>query len=207
MKIAIVGAGVMGSLMAFELSQSHHTVVMYDDGRKANCSMAAAGLLSPTVELEKHDLLIYELGKRAFDEYLPNIIAKLNSSIYFRRNGSLVLSHPRDDAELQQFFQRIQCKIDVKNIAKFISSHDINMIEPELNKFNHGIYFSSEGQIDNQFFLQEIANYLREKITWHDATFIDEFKQNFDLVIDCRGLFAKDFLHNLRGVRGEIIWL
>ena len=28
-----------------------------------------------------------------------------------------------------------------------------------------------------------------------------------DLVIDCRGLAAKDQLPNLRGVRGELVWL
>ncbi len=93
MKIAVVGAGIMGQLMALALIKSGNKVSIFDSHNQSmgiiNCSMAAAGLLSPISELEKSTRLIYDMGIEALDQHWPEILSTLNADIYFRRSGCL----------------------------------------------------------------------------------------------------------------------
>ena len=87
MKAAIVGAGVIGRLLALLLVNNGHEISIFDqdsdDGIKS-CSMAAAGLLTPVTELDKSDILIYELGMLAIAQHWPTILNVLQSPIYFQ---------------------------------------------------------------------------------------------------------------------------
>ncbi len=221
MKIGIVGAGLMGRLLAFSLVNSGLQVSLFDqddsDGVN-NCSMAAAGVLAPVAELAKSEPIIFNLGSDALNHHWEKIIKQLPDSVYFRREGTLVLAHPRDQAELTRFIQGISSRLDDKNIYQKLDQGSIKKLEPEVEKFSDGFYLPSEGQIDNQALLNNLRNYLLEKnVAWQSNIFVDNiqpgkinFKNNvqkFDCVFDCRGLGAKSLFKDLRGVRGELIWL
>jgi glycine oxidase len=222
MKIGIAGAGIMGQLLALEFANIDYDVSIFEKRNKTendNCSMAAAGLLTPVAELDKCDSIIFELGTSALREHWPRIVNQVDSTIYFKNNGSLVVSHAQDESELIRFMQAISHKMPKQEFAKKITKQEISSIEPEITKFSNGYYLAQEGHIDNQSLLLALRNYLitQENIAWSDdceiihidtnIMYFKDFVKIFDLVLDCRGLSAKDHYKDLRALRGEAIWL
>ncbi|OGT44223.1 MAG: thiamine biosynthesis protein thio [Gammaproteobacteria bacterium RIFCSPHIGHO2_12_FULL_37_34] len=222
MKAAIVGAGVIGRLLALLLVNNGHEISIFDqdgdDGIKS-CSMAAAGLLTPVTELDKSDILIYELGMLAIAQHWPTILNVLQSPIYFQQMGSLAVTHPKDHAEMDHFISFISEKLKNNPMAfKKLDQSMMLQLEPGLSKFTYAYYFPKEGQIDNQAVLTELKQWLHAKhVMWYSHTFVEHVQafevhyhqscMKFDMVFDCRGIGAKSIFHDLQGVRGELIWL
>lgn len=223
MKAGVVGAGIMGQLLAFALVQAGNQVSIFDSSENdnaINCSMAAAGLLAPISELEKSSLLIYDIGCEALEQYWPMIITELNANIYFQHTGSLALSHPRDKPDLIRLIDiihtKLQSGINLKHYQK-LNQNDILELEPELCKFDEAYYFPNEAHLDNQAVMAALKHYLcAHDVEWLN-TWVDEIApgkikinnemQAFDIVFDCRGMGAKSFFSDLQGIRGELIWL
>ncbi len=223
MKAGIVGGGIMGHTLALELIKAGNQVSIFDNTNSEsaiNCSMAAAGLLTPISELEKSDCLIYDLGNAALEQHWPSILADLDSNIYFQRTGSLLVSHPQDKVDLKRFIATIDSKFQSeKNNSLYhkLNQQEIAALEPELAKFSEAYYFPTEAHLDTQEMLTALKKYLcQHDITWY-YTQVDEIKAGkikinneikiFDTVFDCRGLAAKSFFPNLQGIRGELIHL
>lgn len=203
---AVVGAGIMGRLVAFALHQAGFAVQIYDQKNGMdNCSFAAAGLLTPTAELDKSPLLINRLGQDSLQHEWPKILKQLDHNVYFKQLGSLVVHHPHDEAEWRHFSQRMP--IDER--VQILDQQALLNLEPELNKFTQAYYFPEEGQIDCQQLLSQLETYFQvQKIPCHVNTVVTSFNHlKADYVIDCRGLGAKTLFKDLRPLRGELIWL
>ena len=218
MKIGIAGAGIMGRLMAFHLALAGCKVTLFDKSEMLNSSMAAAGLLTPIAELEKSDELIYQMGLAALSGLWAAILRHLPNDIYYRNMGSLLIAHPRDNNELSRFVKCLTSKIPDQTALTRLNQADINLLEPDLQKFHDGYYLSNEGQIDNQHLMMALEQYLlTQNVQWLKNTTVlhvaDRTIQTechlhrFDLVIDTRGLGAKTLFKNLRSIRGELVWL
>ncbi len=221
MKAGIAGAGIMGRLLAFHLVNSGWKVTLFDqDDRHClnNCSMAAAGLLAAATELEKSDSLSISLCRDALNFHWDSIIKSLPEPIYFEKKGIIALAHVQDKNELIRFTHLITAKQDGKTSYQKLNGQELQKIEPELNKFEEGYFFPEEGQLDNQALIQSLGLYLEsKKINWCEKTFVQAVKPNkivtsntdhyFDIALDCRGLGAKDNFKDLRGLRGELVWL
>jgi glycine oxidase len=214
---AVVGAGIMGSLMAFGLRNEGWQVTLFDsEAWFVNCSHAAAGLLAPMSELDKADPIIFNLGMTSIESLWPKIIHECLDSIYFSQKGSLVVHHPQDEAEWECFSSRIINKLS-KNCYELVTGSELMSLEPELTQFKKAYYFPKEAQLDNQSLLLTLKNYLIGLgVMWHNALvcsikpgFIEVGKNvySFDMVFDCRGLGAKSAFPTLRGLRGELICL
>lgn len=229
MKAAIIGAGVVGRLLAFKLKikNSDLEVSLFDKSDDlSSCSYMSAGMLSPFSELNFAEKIIADLGIESIELWKENIklIEKSsNKKIFFQQNGTLVIAHRQDFNELKIFKRNIDKKInnDDKNIQqyKLLNQSEIKVLEPDLeDKFSQGIFFEKDGQIDPRSFLSSTLEALKSlgiKIFFNCEVEIFQNRINeekFDLIFDCRGLGAtKDlsfrFDKGLRGVRGEIIVL
>jgi glycine oxidase len=216
MRAGIVGGGILGRLIAFVLQQRHWEVTLFDHN-KDTCSLAAAGLLTPISELEKSDITIFQLGIDALKEHWPALLAQLAEPIYFRHKGSLVVAHLQDETELTHAMHLIAHKLNSTQFFDCLTPGKITALEPDLTLNCKAYYFADEGQIDSQHLLQVLTKTLLPKINYLDKHYVDLVKPgeivtshvtySFDTVFDCRGLGAKSILSNLRGVRGELIWL
>ncbi|MBY0449066.1 MAG: FAD-dependent oxidoreductase [Cyanobacteria bacterium] len=224
--VAIVGAGLVGRLLALELYQTDcWDICLFDqDDQKGSqsCSFVGAGMLSPWSELATAEPLITQLGITSLMLW-PQILQQLTSPIFFQKAGTLIVSHRQDYTELAQFTGLLQAKIQQYfpeltktkslSIQWQLLAKEIESLEPELwGSFHRGILIEEEGQIDNRQLLQGLAeDILKKNIAWQTDTvinYIDSSTINgthFDWVIDCRGLGAKPDWPELRGVRGEII--
>lgn len=217
MNIGIVGAGIVGRLLAYQLLKLNFQVTLFDVNgfAAANTSMAAAGLLSVISELEKSDPIIYALGLKALQLW-PAIIQELDPSIFFQQRGSLAIAAKQDQAELEIFVQKISRAISLN--LELINQDGIIALEPQLSKFQSGYFLSSEGNLDNQTLMKSLEHYLLNSPKFNLQTRlitkikpytveVNHKQQKFDWIFDCRGVNAKDLFSQLRGVRGEVLWL
>jgi glycine oxidase len=111
----------------------------------------------------------------------------------------LVVAHPRDRADFERF-------------AKLTSGHRrldvaaMTELEPSLEgRFRDGLFYADEGHVEPRRVLPQLhARFAAAggTIKFNSETNPDDID---GIVIDCRGLSARDTQANLRGVKGEMI--
>ncbi|MEH6357753.1 MAG: glycine oxidase ThiO [Pseudomonadales bacterium] len=228
MKVAIVGAGLFGRLLALELTRPEHStnwqVSLFerDDLRAQNSAgYTAAAMLAPMAEAFSASSLITRLGSASLAQW-PSILDKLPEPVFFQQQGSLVVSHPQDRGDYLNFVNHLQRNLQHSDLANELCPCDapqLRALEPELaEQFQMGMHLKGEGQLDNRALYAATATAIQNSdITCFINTAVESIKDNnvcygdqkqqFDWVIDCRGLGARDDISQLRGVRGEVIRL
>lgn len=154
----------------------------------------AGGMLAPFCEGETAEPVITRLGLRSLDlwrEVLPQTPF----------NGSLVVAHPRDRADFERFAR-------LTGGHKRLGREEIASLEPALaGRFSDALFFAQEGHVDPRQVLPALHDVLRSAGV--PIAFNAEAGQGDcdGVVVDCRGLAARDAFPELRGVKGEIIIL
>lgn len=224
---AVVGAGLMGRVMALKLALEGYMVTLFDkdtiDGYNS-CAYAGGGLLTPYTELDSADDIVFKLSKECVSGWreIVELLPGSAGHVYIQQEGSLVVAHQPDMPDLRHLQEKITSRVpeNIKavglNVFKLIDKKRLRELEPEIN-FEAGLYFPNEGQIDNRQLVKALAGSLQlcNNVTWRASTEVSKIEprkvtlltgeaSEFDWVIDCRGMGAKEDM-NLRGVRGEII--
>lgn len=191
-KITIRGAGIAGLWQTLTLARAGHEVTLLERSEEpfeGACSFYAGAMLAPYAEEEGAEALIRELGLRSIElwrETYPET----------RSNGSLVLAPPRDRRELDRFERMTEGheRVDEAKIAK---------LEPDLaGDYATGLYFAGEAHVHPHSAMDFLLGEAEEAgATAHFGQ--EQVPRGTELVIDCRGLAARDELDELRGVRGE----
>jgi glycine oxidase len=193
--VSIIGAGVAGAWQALLFARAGHEVTLFersDAGMTQATSHWAGGMLAPYCEREASEPLITRLGIRSLDLWRDEF-----PDTPF--NGSLVVSHPRDRADYERF-------------AKLTTGHQrldadaVSNLEPSLDgRFRDALFFPDEGHVEPRLVVPE----LHQRIATAGGTIHFESERRPDqtdgIVIDCRGLFARDSRPGLRGVKGEMV--
>ena len=197
-EITIIGAGVVGLCVAQTLLDRGADIVLVDrhaDTGPHACSWWAGGMLAPYCEGETAEQPVVRLGCEAADWWE----AKTNA---VHRCGSLVVTSPRDRSELARFARRTMG-------FREVTGSEISNLEPELGeRFTKGLFFESEAHLAPRLALAR----LRASVLAGGAQFVqddadpDEYARR-GLTVDCRGFQARDRLHDLRGVKGEMLVL
>ncbi|CAI28038.1 Putative thiamine biosynthesis oxidoreductase thiO [Ehrlichia ruminantium str. Gardel] len=218
-KAAVVGAGLLGRLLALRLLQDGWQVTLFDKFGKndrKSCGAIAAGMLGLYSELEKMEEVVFELGIRSLNLW-PNIIKSLVGNTFFTMSGSIIVAHRNDMSELERSMMFIKRKLKINHL-KIMGEQELKLLEPEL-LFPYGIYLPWEGHIDTSGLFQNIMHTLAKyDIQWYEHTcvskIVDKYvilengtEYKFEFIFDCRGIGAKDDLPGLRAVRGEIMVL
>lgn len=222
LNIGIAGAGIMGRLLAWQLVQAGHTVTVFDKDAIDTGNAAAytaAGMLTPYSEVESAELLIYQLGMQSLSLW-PQIARSLGSDLGLQTSGSLIVAHPNDRADHQRFNQQVLAKLTPSSEQfQSLDRRGLQQLEPELaERFNEATYLPEEAWLCTQKVMSTLAEKLIERgVQWKALTHVNKVSPHeviteddnfrFDWVIDTRGLGAKPQWQELRGVRGELIWL
>ena len=216
--IAVVGAGIAGSLTAYQLIRLGHSVTIYEpDQCKRSCSYTAAGMLAPMAELESADNGVYALGQTSLDLW-PEILQQLDHDfglkVFFSNEGTLVVNHAQDEGCYEQFSSSLHRKLgDVfQSLCETVS---VEALEPELTSFDKGLFLKNEAQLDSHQLLSALHTVIHEHGTWMTQkvsviepkilTLENGCSHPYDWVFDCRGLAANNDISGLHGVRGERI--
>ena len=220
---AILGAGLMGRMMAYALAQGGARVEMFErSGPDAEQSAArvAASMLAPLAESAITEASVVRMGLYGLDRW-KSLIEQLNNKVeqqtFFQQDGTLVLWHRLDAAEAQRFAEHLERNVRLNPALSspwHLDSKALAELEPSVaERFSQGLFLPREGQLDNRQLLTALLEALQQlhvKLHWHTACEPDDLADHgFDWVIDCRGLGAKSSWSNthnpLRGVRGEVI--
>jgi glycine oxidase len=193
--VSIIGAGIAGAWNALLFAQAGHAVTVHERSDAAitqSASHWAGGMLAPWCEAEASEPVISRLGIRSLDlwrQHFPETPFK----------GSLVVAHPRDRSDFERF-------------AKLTSGHRrldaraLSELEPSLEgRFRDGLFYPDEGHVEPRRVLPELhARILAAggEIKFNSAAKAEDLD---GMVIDCRGLSARDRQPGLRGVKGEMI--
>lgn len=235
LSIAIAGAGLAGSLLAWRLledgaANSGYSVSLFDKGQLSqprSAAYTAAAMISPLSEVVVADRSIYNMGIHSLQlwpqwlDVLNHPSARINQQpIHYNNQGSLVVAHPSDESELEQFANDLAFHLGSDNTAQWLTGSDLRRYEPDLSsQFTRGLLLPGEAFLDNR----QLLSSLHQRIiqlggTIHedaDITFTPSGPQcshsafereHYNLVVDCRGVGASES-QAIRGVRGEVLWV
>lgn len=228
-RIGIVGAGITGRMLAWQLLRAGFKVEIFERlpaAQQSSCSYAAAGMLAPFSELMHAEPLLVTLGVQALTQWRQiRTELELTSAIQF--GGTLVIAQPSNHesavTELQTFHARLLANIAATpNWTEKIvlaQREKVASLCPGLEESSQqGIHLVDEGWLIPQKILTALEQKLA--IAGTEIQFASEVlaikphqlltrsgPRFFDVVVDCRGLAARDALPGLRGVRGESVLL
>ncbi len=218
--ITILGAGLMGRLLAVELARKGYRIEVFEaqgpDAQGAAARVAAA-MLAPLAESAVTTPGVVRMGHYALPRW-QELIGALAAPVFFQRNGTLLLWHQLDAgvaSRLQHKLTQTQAQIPELQPPRLLEGAQIGRLEPALaTRFAQGMYLPDEGQLDNRQLLAALARALTElgvTVHWYAPRQSEDCAPSAalpsDWVLDCRGLGAKPTWQALRGVRGEVVRL
>ena len=218
MNIVILGAGLMGRLLACELSNEGHHIGVFEAGgpdAALSAARAAAAMLAPLAESAITEANVVKMGMYALNRW-PELIARLDQPVNFQRTGTLVLWHRQDAPEAERFARQLHAthaRLPDLPAARHLDEQGVADLEPSIaGRFTQGLYLPGEGQLDNHQLLVALLHQLQRpnvELHWNSPRAPGDFSPGKpgqpDWVFDCRGVGAQTQWSALRGVRGEII--
>jgi len=238
MHIGIAGAGLLGRLLAFELARTGHKVEVFDPapgpqapatgaGAAYAAGWTAAGMLSPTAELESADDAVFALGLRSL-ELWPGIVAALSQPVELQQRGSLLVAHRGDEGAARRVVDLLQHKAPAGHAPQALDAAALRELEPAIHGTVHAWLLPHEGQIHSVQAMAALAQAaMAADARFHWGVTVSRLQageihtpqglHQFDCVFDVRGTGARPvqgertpadgFTPEVRGVRGEILWL
>ncbi len=185
--ITIAGAGVAGLACAWELARRRQPVTVFEATAAPSdnpCSWFAGGMLAPWCEGETADAEVVRLGTGAIDwwEQITPV----------ERRGTLVVTPPRDHAELARFARRTQKH-------RLVDAAEVATLEPALaGRFNQALFFEDEAHLDPHRALIDLTAAVQALGV--EIRYETPAPDHVD--VDCRGMDSD--LPGLRSIRGEM---
>jgi len=183
---------------ALELAEAGAEVELIDRSAGLGdqcCSWFAGGMLAPWCEGESAHPLVVRLGAQAIAWWGKRDVGLV-------QQGSLVIAQARDQGELSRFSRRTDNHVS-------LDSNAIATLEPDLGgRFSQALYFKEEAHLNPRLALASLLGALEKLgVTPRYGCGVEDYSGRPDRVVDCRGLAARDALHDLRGVKGEMLIL
>lgn len=194
--VTVIGAGILGIWQALELARAGHRVQLVEasaaaDPFAATASRYAGAMLAPDCEGEAAPDIVREhghLGLQFWRRTYPHLVEA----------GTLVLAQARDRSELTRFARMTGGHTQLDGDA-------IGTLEPDLaGRFPAALFFADEAHMETPAamrFLLDAARGAGAEVVLGERV-ADPTKLE-GIVVDCRGLSARDDLAGLRAVRGE----
>jgi len=194
-RVIVVGAGIAGLACALELEERGLQVEVIDRGRRlgeGSCSWMAGGMLAPWCERATTEPAIALWGA-------PSIAWWAERFAETVPNGSLVVAQSRDAPDLARFAARTER-------FEWVDGDRIAVLEPDLaGRFRRALFFADEAHLDPRRALAALAGNLEALgVVIRFGVELAPDQAQAEVVVDCRGLAARDCLPDLRGVRGEM---
>lgn len=186
--IGIAGAGLLGRLLAWQLSQAGHRVTVFDPATTAQpvprsqapdvyvptaAAFTAAGMLSPLSELDNAEPAVAALGWRSLALW-PRIAAALPRAPQVTVGGSLLVAHRADLGAAQRVLGRLQTATATPewraaSPAEGVQPLDaaaLRALEPSIQGPSHAWLLPGEGFIDTVAMMAALHEGA-EGVDWH----------------------------------------
>lgn len=216
--VTILGAGLLGSLLATSLARQGHRVQVYEAGGPAGVASAAyvaAAMVAPLAESVVAEASIVRMGQHALARW-PELIAPLPAPVYWQQDGTLIVWHRQDAgdaARLRGLFEHRQTEVRGLPAMQPLDAAGVAAADPALaGRFAQGLLLPGEGQLDNRQLFAALTLAMQRlgvAVHYDSPREVGDFSPGeagqSDWLIDCRGLGAHTQWQGLRGVRGEVV--
>lgn len=213
MRIGIAGAGLLGRLLALELSRKGHDVEVFDPAYGAGpretsgtqaAAWTAAGMLSPVAELDRGDEEVFRLGLRSCALW-PGIAQVIGAPEVCHFDGSLLVAHRSDAGAAQRLVGLLQAKAGADYQPQALSAEALAALERSVHGPSLAWLLPSEGYVEVHNALHALhAQATRQGVQWHWSERV--------VRVDARELWVRtepgsgqaepfDMLQPLQGVR------
>lgn len=157
-KVIVVGAGVIGCAIAYELAARGVEVHVVDGrGPGLGATRASAGILSPYIE--GHSAGLLRLGVCSLDRYdrfISRVSADAGAPIEYRRTGTLQVA--RDDAEAAQLVQHDRALAGMGAPHSLLDGEEARRLEPGLDiAIRAALLIPSHGYVGAQHLLSALV--------------------------------------------------
>jgi len=222
--ILVLGAGLMGRLLAASLVEVGHPVRIVEAAPAAavesSAAHFAAAMLAPLAESAIAEASVVAQGYYALSRW-PSLLASLPQPVFFQQEGTLILWHRQDAGEARRFSSLLAAVVErLPALPKPqpLDAQALAELEPSVaGRFVQGLYLPQEGQLDNRQLLAALLAKLRQhevEVEWGCPWDLEQAQawqqQTGGWVLDCRGLGSQKEWGGqklLRGVRGEVVRL
>lgn len=225
MKVAIVGAGVLGRITALELIGRNHEVTLLEAksfDQPHGAAVISAGMIAPTIE----SLAISDQARTmAFHSerrwpHILNLLLRLDPKqqpVFFRQTGALAIAFPDEMHCLFELRNQLEGMYsNNKEECETLYNDEVTELEPDLVRFETALLLKHESNLCNRQFIEASTRALRKHASivdyWPLNGSGEELKKQYNWVIDCRGAgavksasYAEIENNHLRLVRSEAI--
>ncbi len=152
-KVLIIGGGVIGLGIGWQLVKAGASVTIYERGEVGRAaSWAAAGMLAPLAEAHTEESALLKLGCESLARY-PQWVEALASdaemSIGYRAEGTLIIGLEPDDTHQLRHLYTAQQNLGLD--VAWLSGREVREIEPVLSpRVTAAIHCATDYQVDNR---------------------------------------------------------
>ncbi len=162
MRVAVIGAGIIGQSIAFDLCRRGVEVVLLDHQELGTASRVAGGMLTPSAEVLGLDRILSQVAVescRMHQEFYQELWAGSCELSPYRRDGTLLIAlHRNHWAELEQVKTRLA---EFGLQSETLLRKELLELEPLITPRNvGGLYFPKEYQVDPRKLIGLLENYL-----------------------------------------------
>ncbi len=158
-KILIIGGGVIGLGIGWQLAKSGASVTIYEQaeaGRAA--SWAAAGMLAPLAEAHTEEPELLKLGCQSlalYPQWVRELEADAEMPIGYRVEGTLIIGlEPDDTHQLRHLYASQQ---DLGLNVEWLTGRAAREIEPALSpRVTAAIHCETDHQVDNRLMVKAL---------------------------------------------------
>ena len=147
MKIAIVGAGIVGSTAAYYLSKEKDVEVTVFDHGLGQATKAAAGIISPWFSKRRNKAWyrMARLGADFYQELTSNLENDGYDTSFYDQSGVALLK--KDDSKLDGLYQHAETRLEESPIIGELSIKDASDL-PEFTGFDRYLYASGGARVE-----------------------------------------------------------
>ena len=225
MKVAIVGAGLLGRLTALALIKSDHEVTLFEShsfDRAKNTAAISAAMIAPLSESIHMPLPLVDMGLnslRLWPEILQEVqrLDPKNVTVGYQSHGTLAVAFPDEQERLLDHYKKLLSVLEpYRSSIRMLYNDEVVQLEPGLSRFETAVYLAQEANIDNQQFLNSTTRVLRKYCNIIDHWPLQgdglALQEQYNWIVDCRGAgavghstHAQDGRESLVAIRGEVL--
>ena len=157
--IIIIGGGVIGLGIGWQLTKVGASVTIYERDRVGKAaSWAAAGMLAPLAEAHLEEPELLELGRKSltlYPQWVETLEADAQMSIDYRVEGTLIVGFEPDDRHQLSHLYAAQQHLGLD--VNWLTGREAREIEPALSpRVTAAIHCESDHQVDNRLMVKAL---------------------------------------------------
>jgi glycine oxidase len=163
--VAVIGAGVIGSSIAWRLAQAGLRVSLYDPALAVEprdddgiASWAAAGMLAPVTEVHYGEESLLTLNRAAaqrWPEFAAELSAAAGTDVGYRPSGTLSIARDGDDLAALDELATYQEKLGLD--VERLRARAVRTLEPALSpRLRGGLLVRGDHSVDNRALLRAL---------------------------------------------------